>query len=122
MRTAQDPESVFEDGKDAFHRVPFIAATIRDAVERVLTRFRDARRVALLQAVVGPETRPGISGEALPSICNLALAPKPFSGDELVLRVKAVLRRTGKASGSDLPAGVASSEASKTPGPSNLRP
>ena len=30
------------DGKDAFHRVPFIRGEVRDAVERVLTGFRVA--------------------------------------------------------------------------------
>ena len=34
-----------EPGKDAFHRVPFIPAKVRDAVERVLTGFGGARRV-----------------------------------------------------------------------------
>ena len=39
------PEPVFEDGKDAFHRVPFIPARVRDAVERVLNRLRGAKRI-----------------------------------------------------------------------------
>jgi len=42
---APAPELVFRDGKDAFHRVPFIPGEVRDAVERVLTRFGGARRV-----------------------------------------------------------------------------
>jgi len=39
------PEPTSKDGKDAFHRVPFILGEVRDAVERVLTRFRGARCV-----------------------------------------------------------------------------
>ena len=41
------PEPAFKDGKDAFHRVPFILGEVRDAVERVLTRFRGAKRVKM---------------------------------------------------------------------------
>ena len=36
-----------EDGKDALHRVPFIPGEVRDAVERVLTKFRGARSVKI---------------------------------------------------------------------------
>ena len=39
--TPEEPTS--KDGKDAFHRVPFILGEVRDAVERVLTRFRVAK-------------------------------------------------------------------------------
>jgi hypothetical protein len=39
-----------EPGKDAFHRVPLIAAKVRDAVEPVLTRFRDTDLAAHLPA------------------------------------------------------------------------
>ena len=38
------PLPTSKDGKDAFHRVPFIRVEVRDAVERVLTRFWGARR------------------------------------------------------------------------------
>ena len=34
------PEPASRHGKDAFHRVPFVPGEVRDAVERVLTRFR----------------------------------------------------------------------------------
>ena len=37
-----------DPGKDAFHRVPLIPAEVRDAVERVLTGFGDARRVPVV--------------------------------------------------------------------------
>jgi len=37
-----------EPGKDAFHRVPLIAAKVADAVERVLTRFRNTELTAHL--------------------------------------------------------------------------
>ena len=33
------PEPVSGDGKDAFHRVPFIPGEVRDAVERVPTKL-----------------------------------------------------------------------------------
>ena len=36
------PGPVFEDGKDAFHRVPFIKGKVRDAMERVFTKFMGA--------------------------------------------------------------------------------
>jgi hypothetical protein len=36
-----DALGVPEPGKDAFHRVPFIPAKVRDAVERVLTVLED---------------------------------------------------------------------------------
>jgi hypothetical protein len=36
-------EAAFGDGKDAFHRVPFIPGKVRDAVERVLTMFGGAQ-------------------------------------------------------------------------------
>src|ERR1017187_9397192 len=39
------PEPFCRDGKDAFHRVPLNLGGARDAVERVLTRLRSARRV-----------------------------------------------------------------------------
>ena len=52
-----------DPGKDAFHRVPLIPAEVRDAVERVLTGFGDARRVPVVwqdcswqaQVIVLPE-------------------------------------------------------------------
>jgi radical SAM superfamily enzyme YgiQ (UPF0313 family) len=47
-------KAVFVDGKDAFHRVPFISGEVRDAVERVLTRRRGAEHVEA-------------SGESLPA-------------------------------------------------------
>jgi hypothetical protein len=37
-------EAASGDGKDAFHRVPFFAGEVNDAVERVLTGFRGAWR------------------------------------------------------------------------------
>jgi hypothetical protein len=40
------PEPASKDGKDAFHRVPFILGEAKDAVEHVLTMFRGARRVS----------------------------------------------------------------------------
>ena len=45
------PEPVFRDGKDAFHRVPFIPGEVMDAVERVLTKFRGARRAKIVRGV-----------------------------------------------------------------------
>ena len=47
LRRLPAHEPVFEDGKDAFHRVPFIPAKVRDAVERVLTQFRGAKRLKM---------------------------------------------------------------------------
>jgi hypothetical protein len=52
-----------EPGKDAFHRVPLSPAEVRDAMERVLTGFGDARRVPVVwqdcswqaQVIVLPE-------------------------------------------------------------------
>ena len=47
LRRLPAHEPVFEDGKDAFHRVPFIPVKVRDAVERVLTQFRGAKRLKM---------------------------------------------------------------------------
>ena len=41
-----------EVGKDAFHRVPFIPGEVRDAVERILTNFRGARRAKIVRGVL----------------------------------------------------------------------
>jgi hypothetical protein len=79
MGAGQKPGPVFEDGKDAFHRVPDCGRSEWDAVERVLTRFRGARRVAQLRAVVGPQTPPGGVRQPPPCICNIAIAPRPPS-------------------------------------------
>ena len=48
------PEPVFEAGKDAFHRVPFIPAKVRDAVERVLTPLRGTPDATPTQMIVNP--------------------------------------------------------------------
>ena len=53
------PEPVFRDGKDAFHRVPFIPGEVMDAVERVLTKFRGARRAKIVRGVLSPLVPPG---------------------------------------------------------------
>jgi len=53
------PEPVFRDGKDAFHRVPFIPGEVRDAVERILTKFRGARRAEIVRGVLSPLVPPG---------------------------------------------------------------
>jgi DNA-binding response OmpR family regulator len=47
---------------------------------------------------------------------------KPFSGDELISRVKAILRRVGKSGGADLPSGVAASEPPRSEAPSGPPP
>jgi hypothetical protein len=52
------PELVFRDGKDAFHRVPFIPGEVRDAVERVLTKFRGARRAKVVRGVLSLSLSP----------------------------------------------------------------
>ncbi len=57
-----DPEPASKDGKDVFHRVPIILGEVRDAVERVLIRFRGARRDNKSGAAL-PEGEGRVEGE-----------------------------------------------------------
>ena len=60
-------EPVFGDGKDVFPRVPFITGEVRDAVERVLTKFRGAKRVKMSGgSLPNPLPTPSSWGEGTP--------------------------------------------------------
>ena len=51
-----------EPGRDAFHRVPFFSGEVTDAVKRVPTRFRGARRavrgIASWHCLIGRQWEP----------------------------------------------------------------
>jgi len=51
-----------EDGKDAFHRVPFIPGEVRDAVERVLTIPEERLRGREPDEPIPPGPSPAVPG------------------------------------------------------------